>query len=177
MPFTDQTFKALTRAMKNLSFPVRQKSYQRPDFWADPLTITRCRPLPAAAMNWTDVLVIPTNDGYAKHIESYIAQPFTEGAVEFRWIQGMSVLDGNYIDLPATVSRHLDRLEAHPFPCKFRPFRRNALANSQFKIQARNLTAAPQLIFVAVYGWYWTNLQNPNELTDKTGITDTVRNV
>jgi hypothetical protein len=85
--------------------------------------------------------------------------------------------DADTINLDPTVSRHLNRLEAHPYPCKWRPLRFNALADTQLKIQARNLTAAPQLCFVAVHGWYWPSLSNPNELYPLSGITDTVRHV
>jgi len=168
---------AATRVVRNTAIPVREPSYNWPTFWSAPLTITRARPLPVGGGLWQDFLVVPEEDLFPRVINSYIATPFTAETVEFRWVYRDHLLEPQAIVLPATVSRHLRRQLAHPFPCLFRRFFVWAGDASQLKIQARNLTANQQLAFAAVFGWYYPSFDSPEERGTGEGVTDAVRDV
>lgn len=166
--------RVLARAAKNFSFPVRPPSYTQPSFWAEPITITRARPIDPG-LGWVDFLSVPDKDSYTKIIRSYVAAPYTEGQVSFRWLRGNVLLDPDTIDIPANVERHINRLVVHPYPARFRPLTFPAFDRTQVVLQVNNTAQDIQLAFAAVYGWYYPDLRDPFEADDLEGIDDAAR--
>lgn len=166
--------RVLARAAKDLTFPVRPPSYIAPSFWTEPLTITRARPLDPGA-GWVDFLTVPNKDSHIKIVRSYIATPYLEGQVAFRWLRAQTLYDPDTLNLPANVERHINRIVANPYPARFRTTTFVSYANTEIVLQANNQSVDRQLAFAAVYGWYYPSLRDPFEAGERQGVDDTTR--
>lgn len=169
---------ALTLLVQNAAIPRRKPSYTENTFWSIPITMTRCRPVPipaAAPGPWLDYLLIPAKNSYPRAIKSFVATSQNEGVVEFRWVRNGILMTPDTFDLDPTVTYNLDRQAAFPYPTVPRGTVIWARANDQLVLQVRNLTTDIQLAFAAAYGWYYPQLNDPNEIGPLEGITDVVR--
>lgn len=167
---------AAQRAIKNLVVPVREPSYNENSFWSSPITITRARPVDPGG-GWVDFLEVPIQNLHARVIYKYGLTTETDGAAEFRWVRGNTLLSTWPFVLTAGVERHLDRLAVNPYPVKLRNTFIFAKSIHRLRVQVRNLTLAQQYIWGVVYGWYYPTLESPNEISPQEGIDDTVRDV
>lgn len=161
-------------AIQNLSWPTREPSYNKPPFWAVPLNITRARPLVSGG-GWVNAVSIPKLNSNKIIVKGYVATSEVEGAVSFRWVRNNQLFNPNFLDLTPGIERHIERTLAHPFPCIWRGIFIQGLADDTIILQARNDSGSDQLTFAGVWGWYYPDLQNPNELTAMEGIDDVRR--
>lgn len=166
--------KALQRAFDLVPIQVRDPSYNAPSFWSTALNITRARPIPVGA-GWVDLLEIPMLDGHARVVERIITTSQNEGLVDFRWIINGHLQDVSQVAGPVAIDRHLDRSLAAPYPCTYRERPMRFGSAQQVRLQAFNGTAAIQLAFAAVQGWYYPTLGSTDEVTKKEGVDDVVR--
>ena len=161
--------------IRNSTIPVRDPSYIRPDFWSEPLNVTRVRSVPAAG-TWVDFLEIPRKDSFPRIVYSYVFNSYTTGALEFRWIRGNRLVAPDSFSIETNVERHLDRLVTHPYPNSPRRTVIYLKSDERSVVQVRNTGANAQTGYGLVYGWYYPNTRNPNEVTPQEGIDGTVRN-
>lgn len=171
---TQEEADALQTVVRYAAIPTRPVSYVENSFWAIPINLTRCRPVPGGG-SWRDLIEVPVRQGYPRAVKLFVASGQTEGTLEYRWLNRGLLVEPDAFQITNTVEKNIDRFAAFPYPVYNRPTTVWGRDVEQLVLQVRNLTGAQQLAFAAVYGWYYPQLDTPEEIGSMEGITDQAR--
>ncbi len=164
----------MKRVAESGSIPLRENSWNEYPFWADPINLTKARPVPANS-GWLNYIVLPRRSGYIGMVREFVGTSqfvHSVSGIEYRFIRrGVFVLPPQY-DITNGVEKNLERSEALPYPTTPRKTFIRVEDSEDLILQVRNTTGAQQLAFAALYGWYYDSLRNPNEISSSEGITD-----
>lgn len=167
---------AVSRASKLSPIPVRKPSYNAPPFWGLPLNISRVRPIEGNS-GWITFFTIPKKELFVRIVQSFVLDGFTSNVLQFRFILNNHILAPNSFVLTPNIERHIERFNTHPYPCTSRKTHIFAKADDQLLVQVNNTNGNQQYAYGAVYGWYYPNTRNPNEISPEEGMDDQVRGI
>jgi hypothetical protein len=165
---------ALERIKDVGSIPLRENSWNEYPFWADPINLTKARPVPANS-GWLNYIVLPRRSQYIGIVRQFVGTsqnaPDVSG-VEYRFIKRGVLLPINEYNITNDVEKHLDRNQSNPFPTHPRHTFIRVEDDEDLILQVRNTSGSVQLAFAALYGWYYDDLRSPDERSPTEGITD-----
>lgn len=165
---------AMKRVTESGSIPLRENSWNEHPFWADPINLMKARPVPANS-GWLSYIVLPRRSGYIGIIREFVGtsqfMPSVSG-IEYRFLRRGVLLPPSEYNITNDIERNLERSETHPYPTTPRRTFIRVEDSEDLILQVRNSSGSIQVAFAALYGWYYDDLRNPDEISSTEGITD-----
>ena len=165
---------ALKRIKDVGSIPLRENSWNEYPFWADPINLTKARPVVANSA-WLNYIVLPRRSSYIGIVRNFVGtsqfQPSVSG-VEFRFVKRGVIMPPSEYDITNDVEKNLDRNDTYPFPTHPRKTFIRVEDDEDLILQVRNTSGNTQVAFGALYGWYYDDLGGASGRRASEGITD-----